>query len=133
MKVINKTGHDGRTVRSIVRWVANELDVTVDEVEIREHLRSHPYHGIFYPGQMKIIAQIAAPDIYPAHPHDRGFVHGPPPIVASCWQEALVGILAHEFFHARQKMTSSKKRKYSEVEAEWAEYRLWRRWKERTT
>lgn len=69
--------------------------------------------------------------------HDRGMRGGPPTIEISTWQEAVVGIVAHESEHIRQfgkpveytetrtkKGYRRRKKQYSEVECEWKEYRL---------
>lgn len=77
--------------------------------------------------------------------HDRGLRGGPPTIELASWQEALVGIVAHESEHIRQfnKPTEytktrtkngyrRRKKKYSEVECEWKEYRAVKLFREGT-
>lgn len=79
--------------------------------------------------------------------HDRKLRGGPPPIVPMDWKESLVCIIAHEgwhlweFLHPRKGKEHIRQTKrgpvvvrpklHSEVDAEWAEYRLLKRWRER--
>lgn len=79
--------------------------------------------------------------------HERGLRGGPPPIVPRDWKESLVCIVAHEgwhmweFLHPRRGKEHVRRTKrglvvvrpklHSEVDAEWAEYRLLKRWRER--
>ena len=79
--------------------------------------------------------------------HDRKLRGGPPPIVPLSWKESLVCIVGHEawhfreFLHPRRGESHVRRTKrglvvvapklHSEVDAEWTEYRLLKRWRER--
>lgn len=136
-------------VRRVVGWVLTDLEV--DGILVRVFHTEHWYHhGHFYyrtasARPYRILAYV--PLSINGHGHDRGLRGGPPPVHPQNWQESLVCILAHEGTHARQfrlgprtpGYTQSRKGKqvrvggriFSEVEAEWAEYRFLKRWRER--
>lgn len=98
-----------------------------------------------HPFRFLISARIPKPFI--PYQHDRKMRGGPPPIDPVTPEEALVCIVAHEATHIRQALTPStgngyvrhvkgkyihvRAQQYSEVDAEWAEYRLLKRYRER--
>lgn len=79
--------------------------------------------------------------------HHRAMRGGPPPIRPETWMESLVCIVAHEALHFRQylgkptgkshfrnlkgRIITVGPKRWSEVEAEWAEYRILKRYRER--
>ena len=153
----NQTDFPLRKVKQVVYWVLRELDVDRQTLLVRvKYSRDgvHTHHGRFYPnartqwrrvwkdnGDVHIIRpKITASTRHlvvariPENPtmHDRKMRGGPPPLDPKNWVESLVCIVAHEAMHFRQFLFPKKKGpKWSEVECEWAEYRLLQRWRER--
>lgn len=155
--VENETSYPTREVKRIARWVLRELDV---EPRHRALVRVKHTTGSYYQGRCYINAHRhgawvwsrrigqytwAAPNV-PASAshllvcripkpgagfsfHDRGLKGGPPPCDPATWQECLVAIAAHEAQHLRAHVIV-KRRGNSEVDCEWAEYRLLQRWRE---
>jgi hypothetical protein len=137
------------TVKSSVRWVLRELDVDLSSLVVRVT----PYNcertvGRFYRGckerrprvwsrhspglqiseeaEHLIVTRI--PTIVINGRKRRG---GPPPFTTNGWLENLICITAHEAQHLRQHLFRQNGRpRWSEVESEWAEYRLLKRWKQ---
>jgi len=127
----NLTSYDGRRIRGIVGWVFRELDCHELRctVRIKQTAQTrYSYKGRYYSGSGIIICTLGnAP--FP-HVHDRSLRGGPPPIVVESWEEALIAITAHEVMHLRQhRIGSMRNVRFSEVEAEWAEFRLLNRWR----
>lgn len=153
----NQTKLHTGSVRKIVAWVLNELDVDRPELLVRvKKSRGINHHGRFYAnardrrvrlvritdGREHVVqpqlpegAQHLIMAYIPLVPtglkHDRKLRGGPPPIDPKNWAEHLICITGHEGLHFRQFLFPAGKRRYSEVDAEWAEYRLLRRWREK--
>lgn len=151
----NRSRFPLRSIRSIVNRVLNDLEVNLPWVRVRVHETDHwHHHGHIYIEENRlkerdglIIARV------PVNPngdsHDRKLRGGPPPIDPKDWREALLCIIAHEGTHLRQFLSKPKgngywrtvkdkrvyvsPRRFSEVEAEWAEYRFLKRYRERRT
>ncbi len=156
----NKTAHDGRTVKAIVRWVFRELDLSGNRVvvKVKHHNGVHAYQGRFYwnahnsggyvynhaGGEWKeitpkipashqhlLVCRIGRENLYPRETHVYDRKDSPGSWVVDDWKEALVSITAHEAMHLRQYVKSSKRRgRFNEVDTEWAAFRLCKRWKE---
>jgi hypothetical protein len=152
----NETTLPTRDVQKISRWVLRELDVDLPSLVVRVKNTKAPMHsGRFYYHARESwvtlrrkdgVTRLVAPKLPPRADHliiarvplnPRGAGNqvkrgGPPPIVPQTWQESLVCIVAHEGMHVRQFLfPRENKPKWSEVECEWAEYRLLKRWRER--
>lgn len=157
--VENKTRWPLRSVRAVVWWVLEELGVNRPDVVVRVDETTHWYHhgGFYYreeaDGRLTKLLITAHVPPEPYGGHDRGLRGGPPPIYPETWREALVCIVAHEGEHLRQILLPVKgekhkgyrwkrvggklvktlvdidPRRFSEVGAEWAEYRLLARWR----
>lgn len=125
MKIINNTSHEDSSVEKIAAWVSEDLGVSPDTIEIVEREDVVGYGGSFRSWDNRVLALIAPADYFPKD-HDRGLPGGPPVIHVDNWQTALVGILAHEITHAKQRLCG---KDFCEVEAEWAEYLLIDRWR----
>lgn len=148
--------HKGK-VRAIVRWTLRELDIDRPDLLVRVRPAvGRKHHGRFYAHarthwvrvwkgdhtETRTI-RVQVPDgvshlimaRVPKDPWgrtDRQMRGGPPEVRPVNWMESLVCIIAHEGHHFREFLFPKKGRpKHSEVEAEWAEYRLLRRWRER--
>lgn len=135
-------------VRSAVRWTLDELDANLPIVGVRIKETRHLTHtGRFYGDAERYWPEIWADIVngsktprlvrhlivgrvprWPMGFHDRGFKTGPPAIDPKHWKESLICIVAHEATHVMQYIHS---RPLSEVQAEWAEFRLLRRWRDR--
>lgn len=152
----NQTKFPLRDVKKIVYWVLRELDVDRGTLLVRvrkSRAGVHTHHGRFYPNARRmwrrvwrdgeddriirpslpphvshlIVARIPEATIRQHHRDMRG---GPPPLDPVDWKESLICIVAHEATHFRQFLFPKKNRpRWSEVEAEWAEYRLLKRWR----
>ena len=133
-------------VRRVTRWVLTRLEV--DDIRVRVGSTQHWYHhGHFYGCAEGDLLLAYVPLEINGVGHDRGLRGGPPVIFPADWRESLVCILAHEGTHARQyragprtkpytqnrrgKIVKVNGRMFSEVEAEWAEYRYLKWWRER--
>jgi hypothetical protein len=133
-------------VRSVVRWVFEYMGIEQAGIVRVFHTEHWWHHGHFYATKpFLVLAHV--PEQITGVGHDRGLRGGPPPVFPADWREALVCILAHEGTHVRQffagqrtpnytqrrkgKIVHVRGRTFSEVEAEWAEYRLLKRWRER--
>lgn len=144
----NRSSFPIQQVRAIVRWTLNELDSNLPSLGVRiKETRHATHHGRFYgdakkhhpriwaeavngsvvPRSVKHLIVCRVPHI-PLGIHDRKYKTGPPPIDPQDWRESLVCIVAHEATHVMQYI---RRKPLSEVQAEWAEYRLLRRWRER--
>lgn len=151
----NQTPLPTRRVRAVARWVLRELDVDLPSILMRVTPSKHLTHH----GRFVVHARAQWPDLWAASPtpgskkpkipgsashlmvvhvplatklrvHDRGFKTGPPPIDPQNWIESLICITAHEAMHVRQFLFRRPGApKWSEVQAEWAEYRLLKRWR----
>lgn len=155
--VINLTQHPTRRVKKLVHWVLKELDVNHPSLVVKVKPSRSPVHsGRFWPhardawvqvwkretGEGRLI-QPSLPDgtqhlivgrvpLLPFGMANRVKRGGPPPIVAGDWEESIVCIVAHEGMHFHQFMFPKPGRpRWSEVESEWAEYRLLKRYRER--
>ena len=137
-------------VSRIVHRVLDELEVNLPWVRVRVFETDHwHHHGHIYirPGRSNCLIIARVPSVVSDHPHDRKMRGGPPPIIVKTWQVALVCILAHEGTHLRQFLKRPKRgdhtrfvrgkpvkvgpKIFSEVEAEWAEYRFLKSYRER--
>lgn len=147
--VINHSPYPLKQVKAAVRWTLRELDadLSIVGVGVRD-TKELTHHGRFYGDAEENSPRVwdewmsALPrngvrhlcvgrvPQWPLGLHHRGFKSGPPPIDPGDWIESLVCIVAHEATHLRQYLRQGKPR-FSEVEAEWAEHRLLRRWRER--
>lgn len=142
-------------VRKVTRWALGQIGVNLRLVEVQVAHTDHWHHtGRFClttmgrHGQLigaRILADV--PRQFNGQLYDRGLRGGPPPIDPHSWEEALVCILAHEGTHLVQwlrgpttngytRIVRGEQRQvgghiFSEVEAEWAEYRLLNLWRER--
>lgn len=147
--VVNHSPYPLKSVKATVRWTLRELDadMSILAVGVRD-TKQVSHHGRFY-GDAEVhspriwdewmstipyngvrhLCVVRVPE-WPIGKHDRGFKTGPPPIDPEDWIESLVCIVAHEATHLRQYLRQGKPR-FSEVEAEWAEHRLLRRWRGR--
>lgn len=153
-RVENRSHLPQAAVRSIVRRVLGEFEANYTWVTVKVFITDHwHHHGHFYARRrfeedafdVTIIARV--PMEYDGTGHDRKLRGGPPPIDPQDWRESLVCIVAHEATHVRQflagpkteghwRMVKGKRRfvngrVFSEVDAEWAEYRALKRWRER--
>lgn len=148
----NQSNFPATPTRRTVRWVLRELGVDLPSLVVRVLTSDHvTHHGRFYPHARSWYPKVwartnGAPipkrvdHLIVAHAspktsgkeHDRGFRGGPPPIDPQDWIESLLCITAHEAMHFRQWLYRKPgDPRWSEVQAEWAEYRLLRRWRER--
>jgi hypothetical protein len=156
-RVENLTDYRTADVKSVVFWTLRELDLqAVPEALVRIRYSSDTHtRGRFYPNAQRrefvwseragdyrlvgpkvpegvrylLMCRIPRPGVEPSV-HDRGLRGGPPPFDIENWREALVCIVAHEGYHLRQLLFRSKRRRrFSEVECEWAEYRCLRRFR----
>ena len=154
----NQTKLDGRVVSGIVRWVFRYLDLDGASVLVRIKHSKNCYAGRFYPdpheswgwiydanldGVRKVrpnvpasvdhllICRVGDPDSFPRMNYVYPRKDSPGNWELADWREALVAITAHEAMHLRQyRMKPKGHGRYSEVETEWAAFRLWREWKE---
>lgn len=134
-------------VRGVVNWVFDYMGIE-DDVLVRVYRTEHWWHhGYFYATSPFLVLAHVPQEITGQVSHDRGLRGGPPPVFPADWREALVCILAHEGTHVRQflsgpttrsyeqnrkgKIVHVRGRTFSEVQAEWAEHRLLKRWRER--
>lgn len=134
-------------VRRVTRWVYERMEI--DDVLLRVYTTEHWYHhGHFYALSTDLVLAYV-PQKINGNGLDRGFRGGPPVCMPQDWQESLVCILAHEGSHVRQfragprtkpyqqnrngKIVHVGGRMFSEIEAEWAEYRYLKWWRERRT
>lgn len=148
--VDNQTQFPNVPVRQTVRWVLRELGVDTSTAVIRiEPWRNERTLGKFYangrnrrprvwarkssglkiPDEARhlIVARLSWMQ-FPG----RRMRGGPPPFLPQNWVESLISITAHEAMHLRQFLfTRSGSPKFSETEAEWASYRLLKKWRER--
>lgn len=153
----NQTKLPTRSVKKIVSWVLEQLDVDTEELLVRvKKSRSINHHGRFYEYaqgtriELQRLSDGKITIIEPRLPkgaehlilayiplesvqlkHDRKLRGGPPPIDPQDWREHLLCITAHEALHFHQFLYPRQKRRYSEVDAEWAEFRLLKRWREK--
>lgn len=149
--IVNLTRMPTRNVKRITRWALEELDSNIPALIVRvKESKSSIHNGRFYPNAREawprvwnrdldgpvpdaarhlILARIPLqPPFAIANIIKRG---GPPKFWAQTWEESLVCIIAHEAIHLRQFLHPQEGRpKWSEVEAEWAEYRLLKRWRD---
>lgn len=133
-------------VRRVTRWVFTRMEI--DDVRVRVFSTEHWYHhGHFYARHEGALVHAYVPVEVNGQGHDRGLRGGPPVIFPQDWRESLVCILAHEGMHVRQfragprtpgyqqnrrgKIIYVGGRVFSEVDAEWAEYRYLKWWRER--
>jgi len=152
--VQNETGYDGRGVSACVRFVFRELDLSGDGVvvKVKHHNGAYAYQGRIYfqawghgshvynysRGEWAyvaprmpmgynhlIVCRLGKPGTYPCDTNVYDRKDSPGTWTVTDWREALVAITAHEATHLRQYL---KQQKRSEVETEWAAYRLWARW-----
>lgn len=142
----NQTEHPTISVRAIVRWVLREFDADLPSLLVRvEHWKGQRTMGRFSPYARRRKPRVwnsNSPALKISGDEDHLIISriadwpnpgkklrgGPPFFLPRGWREQLVCITAHETKHLLQFFTE---KRYSEVEAEWAEYRLLRRWRER--
>ena len=151
-KIDNQTELPHAQTKSIVRWVLRELGVDdptlmVRIVRMKERDRTY---GRFYPD-----ARVDWPNVWkqrsinfaipeeaqhlivirlPREPHrpaeTKKYKGGPPEYEVTDWRESLLCLAAHEAMHVRHHLYPKPGHpRWSEVEAEWAEYRLLKRWR----
>ena len=147
----NQTRFPTTSVRQAVRWCLREFDVDLPSVVVRvEPFRKQRAIGRFYAQ-----ARTRRPRVWAAHSPalkisedarhllvvrtsdflmfgHRKMRGGPPKFSPQNWVENLIGVTAHEAMHLKQFLfPRSGRPKFSEVEAEWASYRLLKKWRER--
>lgn len=150
----NLTPFQTRDIQKTTRWVLRELDVNLPSLIVRVKTSAAPVHsGRFYPhardcwvtlwrGDREHVVRpkipkhaehliIARIPLIPAGRANRIKRGGPPTIDPKDWNESLICIVAHEATHFRQFLFPKNGPKWSEVEAEWSEFRLLKRWRER--
>ena len=154
VRITNSTQYPSAEVRKIVRRALRDLDVKGVHVDVY-HRRGNSDHTTgeyrehWYPreGEDRPVIKVGlpkfgiSPGIY--HPYERE--NSPPVFALADWREALVMITAHEAMHHRQaprnNFRSHKrvrrdgavrpgKRRFVEIECDWAAYRAWKRWRE---
>lgn len=139
----NQTKFPTKKVRDGVAWVLGHIEADHESLLVRvkkTYLFRH--HGRFYSFAATDFPRVwrdkgsieeleLSPEVehlivahipqYPIGRHDQGLKGGPPSMYPADWYESLICITAHEAKHFRQFLYGGKT---SEVESEWAEYRL---------
>lgn len=147
----DQAGIDRTATRRAVRWVLREFDLDIPTLVVRILLSEYvTHHGRFYQNAYRFNPRVwsrNSADVpesakhlivgfaseFPAGVHDRKMRGGPPPIDPEDWIESVVAITTHEAMHARQFLYPKPGApRWSELEAEWAEFRLLKRWRERS-
>lgn len=154
--IINQTNFPDRRVQKIVRWTLSELDADLTALVVKvKPTKSHVHSGRFWPNartawtrvwsretgeriikpslpfgtQHLVVARVPEFPFGHANRIRRG---GPPKFSPQSWEESLVCIVAHEAMHFRQFLFPREGQpRWSEVQAEWAEYRLLERWRKK--
>jgi len=134
-------------VKRAVRWTLEEMEINRPDLLVRVHLAMRRQHsGRFYAHAKtrwpRVWKRGATPENavhlivahVPRNPTgrtDREMRGGPPTVWPESWIESLICIVAHEGHHFREFLFPQKgKPRHSEVEAEWTEYRMLKRWRE---
>lgn len=148
----NQTSHPVAQIRQAVRWVLREIEVDLPALMVR----IVPYEGERSLGRFYPMARFRRPKVWAAKSHAlkisdetrhlvitrvprtpipvRKYKGGPPSLEPHNWLESMIATTAHEAAHVRQFLFPKPGGpKYSEVEAEWAKYRLLKRWRERSS
>lgn len=150
-KIDNQTDLPHSKVKGIVRWVLRELEVDLPALVVRVVRAKEKDRtlGRFYVNASQhwpIVWKQRGPHFVipdeaehlvvlrvPRTPQQQRVMRsGPPAYEVNDWRESLLCIAAHEAMHVRHELFPIPGRpRFSEVDAEWAEYRLLRRWREK--
>jgi hypothetical protein len=145
LDIENQSRYDGRTVRSIVKFAARELEVDTGRTLIKVKDSKYRYGGWFYWGNRVprhlsgydclITIRLGQPEKFPCTYHTYNRRDSPKAWELADWREALASVAAHELMHLRQfqqpELSRNNRGRLNEVETEWAAWRILNRWRGR--
>ena len=131
--VTNGSSRQTREVLRVVRFVLRDLGLYDSPRRCRIVIKDRPSErgvlsGRYWHGLRALCRITPRDDMFP-----RSYKSGydrrskPPAYTLTCWQDALVSVLAHELEHHRQHLA---RKRFAESDTMWMAYRVTRRWQE---